>query len=578
MRIGPLLPPTLALLVAAAGCSADTTATSEMGTPSGDLAGTPPPDLGAASIDLAPAINPKPTIAPWLGTNIAADLPRVDVTYQLAPFDTPMAKRDANGYPVAGASGTSRTDIGFILPTGNYTISYRGTGQLAVSGIGKLTGAWQAAAGEQRAVVAIIGSPGAFGNFLTLTIQNGANQTVTDLHILSPGFDYDTTTVFLPQFIRILQPFRALRFMDWESTNNSTIANWSDRPTAAAFGQSPNGQPWEHIVALINQTGKDAWLTIPEHATDDFVRALGQFLTANLDFGRIKAARDAAGFTTPFQILFEVANETWNGGFSAYGTLLAAAEANPMRYDGVYDGTYGPSWMSQNADLMRVGQYEADRLVQAATLLRAALGTVGKSDVISPVLSGWALGTAYSDVGLRFIKAHVGDPKASISHVAIAPYFGPDDSQTATLAALFASCEQNITSMDSTYKDFARLVADYGLTMAAYEGGQGISGTTNQPIKHLAQHDARMHQAYVDYLSLWNMDFGASLFMHFSLAGDPGLPEFIYQYGYWGSIIGVLEDPVACAASLPTLTGNEAIADVVHHCPKYAALAEQVPK
>ena len=66
--------------------------------------------------------------------------------------------------------------------------------------------------------------------------------------------------------------------------------------------------------------------------------------------------------------------------------------------------------------------------------------------------------------------------------------------------------------------------------------------------------------------------------MHFNLAGDPGLPESIYQYGYWGSIIGVMEDPATCEPNLPTLTGTETIASVVHHCPKYRALAEAVPE
>jgi hypothetical protein len=87
-----------------------------------------------------------------------------------------------------------------------------------------------------------------------------------------------------------------------------------------------------------------------------------------------------------------------------------------------------------------------------------------------------------------------------------------------------------------------------------------------------------MYDAYKSYLSLWKQDFGTSLFMHFSLAGDPGQPENIYQYGYWGSIIGVLEDTATCEPNLPMLTGTEMIPTVVHHCPKYRALAEAVPE
>ena len=132
--------------------------------------------------------------------------------------------------------------------------------------------------------------------------------------------------------------------------------------------------------------------------------------------------------------------------------------------------------------------------------------------------------------------------------------------------------------MDATFKDFAKLGAQYGVQIAGYEGGQSLTGTTNQSFKHLAQHDERMYEAYKSALALWKQDFGESLFMHFSLAGTPGEPENIYQYGYWGSIIGVLEDPSTCEPNLPTLTGTEAIASVVHHCPKYRALAEAVPQ
>ncbi len=545
---------------------------------SGDAASrsdaTTPTDGGDAAV----VVNPHPTVSSWLGTNISADLPRVDVTYQLSPFNTAAAELDANGYPVAGASGTSSTDIGYILPSGTFEISYQGSGTLAVSGIGKLGTAWQTVNGEQRNTVQITGTPGAFGNSLTLAITNGAGQTVQGIHVYYPGFDYDSTATFLPPFISLLAPFRAMRFMDWESTNKSTLANWSDRPAAAHFGQSTFGEPYEHIAELVNETGKDAWITIPELATTDFITQFAEFMAGHLDFSRIEAARAQAGFTTPFQLIVENSNETWNQGFTAYATFLAAANANSARYDGKYSGTYGPSWMSGTSDLMKVAQYEADRLVQIGNAFRTAFGGVGKASAVAPVLSGWALGAVYSDEGLQFIQSNYGDPKGYVSYVAQAPYFATaDDTTTDSLDDLFPALETNIAGMTGTFQDFAKLGAQYGIGIVAYEGGQSLSGTTNQPVKHLAQHDERMYEAYKAYLALWEKNFGASLFMHFSLAGDPGLPENIYQYGFWGSIIGVLEDPSMCGPNLPTLTGNETIASVVHHCPKYRALAEQVP-
>lgn len=518
-----------------------------------------------------------PTISAWLGTNISADLPYVDITYQLKPFDTQGGAKDSAGYPAAGVSGKSQTDIGFVLPSGTYAISYKGTGTVTVSGIGALAGSWTMAGGEQRNQLEITAAPGVFGKFLTIDIKNDPGQSVTDLHILHPGFDYGTKEVFLPQFLGLLAPFRALRFMDWLATNNNKMVDWAERPAATSFGRSGNGEPYEHIAELVNQTGKDGWITVPEHASDDFIHSFAQFLAKELDFARIDAARKKQGFTTPFKLHLENSNETWNQGFSAYGTFLAAANADPARYTGQYTGTYGPSWMTSLGDLMKVGQYSADRLVKIAQIFRDELAASGKSDIVAPVLAGWALGPGYSDVGLRFIADNYGDPKSFIDMVAIAPYFGPEEAMTGALDTLFASTDEDIASKEPTYLEFAQLRDEYGLKMGAYEGGQSLTGTGNQTLKHLAQHDQRMYEAYLQYFDLWQKSFGESLFMHFSLAGIPGLPENIYQYGYWGSIIGVLEDPAACMPGLPTLAGNEAIDSVVHHCPKYRALREQAP-
>jgi hypothetical protein len=73
----------------------------------------------------------------------------------------------------------------------------------------------------------------------------------------------------------------------------------------------------------------------------------------------------------------------------------------------------------------------------------------------------------------------------------MAPYLSVDDSQTGTLDALFTALDQTIGSMDPTFQDLAMLVQQYGLPIAGYEGGQSLTRTTNQPIKHLAQHGAR---------------------------------------------------------------------------------------
>ncbi|HEY4238323.1 MAG TPA: hypothetical protein VGM88_00830 [Kofleriaceae bacterium] len=494
-----------------------------------------------------------PTASSWLGVNMAGDLPWTDITHQLAPFQ----------------GGTSQTDVGFALPTGEYKISYEGNGTLTAGGIAALEGAWQTAGTEQRATLMITGTPGEFGHLLTLTTTGD----VANIHIYVPGIDYDAADEFAPQLVAKLAPFRTIRFMDWEATNGSTVTDWADRAQPGQFGTSPQGVAYEDIAELIDVTGKDAWITVPQAATDAYVQQQAQMFAAKLDFDRIGAARAAQGVTAPFELVVEYSNETWNTGFTAHDTLLATANANTARYTGVYDGTYGPDWMTSNSDLMKVGQVEADRLVMIGNAFKTAMGA--HADAVKPVLSGWALGPGYSDVGLRFIQANYGDPKDYVAYIAQAPYFNVDDAQTGSLDALFADANTNIQAMHATFMDFASLGADYGIAIAGYEGGQGFGGTVNQPIKHLAQHDQRMYDAYTAYLQLWKQDFGNSLFCHFTLAETPGIPETIYQYGYWGSIISIDEDTTACEPNLPTLTGTEAIADVVHHCPKYRALVEQ---
>jgi len=519
-----------------------------------------------------------PTVSSWLGTNVDADLPYADVGYLMSGFDTGAAQLDANGYPVAGASGTSQTDLGFLLPSGTYGISFVGTGSVIVSGIGALVGSWQTVAGEQRNQVKITGTPGTFGQFLTLKVTNTGSQTVTGVHLYLPGIDYDTPVPFNPQFLTALTPFRAMRFMGWQATNGSTLADWSTRPASSHFGASPFGVPYELMAELINETGKDAWINVPELATSSFITQFATFLAASLDFTRISAARQAAGFTTPFQLIVENSNETWNTGFTAYGTFLAAASADPSRYTGTYAGSYGPSWMSGDADLMKVSQYEADRLVTVGQAFTAAFQAVGHADVVATVLSGWALGAVYSDEGLSFIQANYGPPGKYVSYVALAPYFATaDDTTTGSLDALFPALQTSITSMDAVFQDFAKVGTQYGVAIAAYEGGQSLTGTTNESIKHLAQFDARMYQVYGQYLTFWTQHFGPSIFMNFTLAGTPGVPENIFQYGFWGALPGVAENPSSCGKNLPTLIGTETVASVTQYCPKYQALADEVP-
>ncbi len=567
----------LALLALPAACSSDDVAGYAPSQTSSSSSGDAGPGTssgfaadGSTAVD-GSTVNPNPTVSAYVGVNLSADLWAADFGNQLNAF---IGNVGANGLPADGQTGTSSTDAGFLFPNGAYTLVYEGTGAVTVGGIGTLHDV-TAEGNVHRGIVDLVSNPGQFGQMLTITIANAAGQSITALHLYPPGVDPAAT--FYPAFLNALTPFRALRFMDWEATNGSTMERWNQRPTSTRFG-AQDGVPYELIVELLNQTGKDGWLTVPEKVDDDFVAQFAQFFATKLDFERIQNARNAAGFSTPFRLYVENSNETWNTGFSAYGTFLAAANADAARYPGTTRDQYGPEFMRDNASLMKVGQYSADRLVKIGNAFKAAFTTIGKADAIAPVLAGWALGPAYSDVGLQFIATNYGDPKAYVAGVAQAPYFSLSrDDAAAALPSLFDDLNAEVAAKDATYAEFARLGGEYGIPIVAYEGGQGMDGPNHLHEKHLAQHDARMYVAYTAYLALWKKHFGTDLFMQFNLAGSPGIPESYFQYGYWGSLEGIRADLGKCGANLPTLTGNEPVASVVAFCPKYRALAEQVP-
>ena len=172
-----------------------------------------------------------------------------------------------------------------------------------------------------------------------------------------------------------------------------------------------------------------------------------------------------------------------------------------------------------------------------------------------------------------------GDPKDYFKYIAMAPYFGPaDDTTTASLDGIFTACTANINSMASVFTDFANLAQQYGLQMAAYEGGQGMGGSTNLSFKHLAQFDKRMYDTYTSYYAFWQQHFGKSLFMHFVLAETPGTPDFNFQFGFWGALEGVMSDLATCGKNVPTFTGSEQYQTAQKYCPKYQASVDAALK
>ncbi len=146
-----------------------------------------------------------------------------------------------------------------------------------------------------------------------------SSNPMDNFHLMMPGYGNGTTPepMFTPDFLQSLKPFSDIRFMNWGQTNDSTLANWQDRVGPNAFlTDGPGGVPYEDMIELCNETGKDMWINIPALATPQFVQSLAQLISAQLN--------------PSLNVYFEYGNEDWNAGFSAYGQIAKAALANPV--------------------------------------------------------------------------------------------------------------------------------------------------------------------------------------------------------------------------------------------------------
>ena len=82
-------------------------------------------------------------------------------------------------------------------------------------------------------------------------VGSGKNAKDYTLYLVKPGFS--TAQMFTNQFVQRVQPFQALRFMDWMNTNNNPVISWSDRVTPATFAVTgTKGVPYEDVINLAN--------------------------------------------------------------------------------------------------------------------------------------------------------------------------------------------------------------------------------------------------------------------------------------------------------------------------------------
>jgi len=323
------------------------------------------------------------------------------------------------------------------------------------------------------------------------------------------------TQPFRKGFLETWAGFPINRYMDWLSTNNSPVAEWSDRTTPTDmvqnFGTGEGGLgevAYEYIIQLSNYTKTNPWINIPHLASDDYVTQLATLFKNTLD--------------PDLTVYIEYTNEAWNSMFSQTGYMNTKA--------GELGLPSGREYFAQRtSEIMGIWSNVYSGIPQQRYV--RVLGAFIDNTYMTNTMLSWGNTFEYVDA------------------VAVAPYFGGTmgrvNNVDATLAMSPSQLAQYLIDIELplikdrmiSQKDIANT---YGLRLIAYEGGQHLVGVGThatygpldnyQPLTNLfiaTNRDPIMKDAYIEYLSNWK-EVSGDLMVLFDAVRKPG------RFGSWG--------------------------------------------
>ena len=466
-------------------------------------------------------------VAPWTGDPLFVDLHNIFHAWGPGsnPWtQTPAVPVNSNSYPLENASAWGDV-TGY--PNGDYQLSYQGTGTVSFSDVGYLSGPLVKESNGVTTGTVVINKSLGNGQSLVISVKGvSPTATISNLHLYAPGYGSNPTQMFTSAFLHQLQPFSAIRFMDWMGTIGSTVSTWQQRtPPTSFLSTGPAGVPYEDMIELANETQKDMWIDIPALATTSYVQNLAQLIDADLD--------------PNLNVYLEYSNETWAPGTLAFTQVLQAAKSDHLV-------------TATNAE-DQVEQQSAYELTTDGLIFDQVFGAA--SARVRPVVGGWATESNSALTQLQFIQANFGAPSQYVWGVAIAPYVylpNGDDKAGLTLNQLFADLNQ---SMDGQYiqaiQSNATVARSYNVALAAYEGGESMYAPNglNYTVKEEAMADPRMNELYNTMMNDWYEYAGSnSLYMVMALSvpdsdsGSWGLLQRVSDSGSqkWDAIVSQL--------------------------------------
>ena len=311
---------------------------------------------------------------------------------------------------------------------------------------------------------------------------------------------------FSERFLNLIQPFRILRMMDLQQTNNSEQALWADRAKPEDARQtSKRGVALELLIELANQAERDPWLCVPHLADDAYVRAMAELVKQRLDQQR--------------SVYIEYSNEVWNNQFE---------QARYAREQGL---ELGLSSDITEAQL----RFYSRRSIEVFRIWRDVFQN--ESSRVVRVLAAQSANAWTSEVILEWNNAH---DEADV--LAIAPYFGvslggPDARERVsqmTVDELLDAAAENLERTLEFVPAHAALAKSHDLRLVAYEAGQHLAGhlgvENDEIVTRLfqaANRHERMGALYERLLKGWKAAGGNEMMLFNSI-------ESYSKWGSWG--------------------------------------------
>ncbi|HQI80514.1 MAG TPA: hypothetical protein PLR71_03045 [Deltaproteobacteria bacterium] len=420
---------------------------------------------------------------------------------------------DADGYPlslpveVPGAEAPQITatlmcsSIEGRYPAGRYVCLYEGTGELGFS-----LDAKEAARSPGRIELDVRPSK---SGILMKILRSVRGDHVRNIRVIMPGHEATyTQRPFNPLFLRRLEPFRVIRFMDWQRTNNSVFVHWDQRTKPSTYTQTgPRGVAIEHMVDLCNTLGADPWFCIPHAADRDCIRQFARLVKASLRPER--------------KVYLEYSNEVWNTLFTQHGWVAKHGDASlsPARKYASFARQAFAVWQEEfGADRGRIVRVASGQQVRPA-LTQDIVEALGPSGMDALATSGYFGLGAQGHADLKSLG------------------------ERATDHDVLRNVYDNMRSREIPFMErHAGIAARHGIRYITYEGGPSICphppGTSPAYRKALwdAQRSPELYSMYREFISACR-DMHMGLFMAYSFVSAQETP-----YGSWGHL-GYLDEP-----------------------------------